>query len=105
MNSPAAPPTIVRRFYSKIRVNNTALGAGLPEFQRLNPSENENARLKRHAAVMALEHTTIREVLGRNPRAVCARGAGGDPAGRAQAFSYSLVTLHGWAAQCARFSQ
>ena len=39
--------------------------AGVPELQRLKPLEQENARLKRMYADMALENAAIKDVLSR----------------------------------------
>jgi putative transposase len=39
--------------------------AGVPELQRLKALEQENAKLKRMYAKLALENTAIKDVLGR----------------------------------------
>jgi putative transposase len=39
--------------------------AGVPELQRLKALEQENAKLKRMYAELALENTAIKDVLGR----------------------------------------
>jgi len=40
-------------------------GAGVPELRRLKELEQENAKLKRMYAELALENAAIRDVLGR----------------------------------------